>query len=662
MKDNIKKISIFCITFILAIIATCNLSIAIKAKKYTNYEIRLNDKVTIGRVLINGTEIPKERYVNIDKVNINQEEELYTKDNGIINITTSVIDDVIINFNTDNYENIEVLKDGIKQPMHDNLFMKHENMLQLTKSSLNKYSIIIFIISYTVLLLCVWEVKIILNKIKENNIKWYDIILFAISVFIIYFANIYYLIATFKHLIVIPIIVVIGFGVFYLRNNIKENLHNGYLLLAVSLGVTMLFVLPPFHVPDEAKHFIKSYEMSYGIVKDEGYVNLPESLDNFLYKYTNGILNYNTKYNGKNYFSDMFEISKYNNLSENLTNYTNTRYLSIIPYIPSAIIIGIFRVCGSSPLFLILIGKFVNLLLTIIACYYSLKITPHFKKTFFVILLFPIVIQQAAAVNMDYLTNIAVISFLAFIIYMKYKKDLINNKELTIVSIISVILAYCKFGYFPILLLILLVPNKNFKNKDVAILYKSLIIIVPSLLSYLDNLGLGLSDSNPYYSIDFAIHYPLATVKVYYHTALSRLDLDLFRGMFDGFAVSTKWHEPLFLYILNIIYILLIAVKDENDEKLNKIDKVILLIVVLLNIGIIYSAMFFGWTYLGASTIDGLQPRYFVPAVLCICLVLTNQLFNFKTKNKNMVYYYLIVCVYLFSFLTIAKEFYYVVL
>lgn len=657
MKDKLKKISIFCITLILALIATCNFSIAIKARKYTTYEINLNDKVTVGRVLINGTEIPKERYIS-DKVKINQNGDLYTSENGKIKIISSVIDDIIINFNTDNYNNIEVLKDGTKQPMHDNLFMIHENMLQLTKSSLNKYSIVIFFVSYAILFLCVWEIKRILNKIKDNKIKLYDIVLFAISVFIIYFANIYYLIALFRYLIIIPIIVIIGIGIYYLKDSIKENLHSGYLILAVTLGITMLFLLPPFHVPDEAKHFIKSYEMSYGIVKDDGYVNLPVSLENFIYKYNSGALNYKITYNGKNYFLDLFEKGEYNIFSNNFTGYTNTRYLSIIPYIPSAIFIGIFRVVKFSPIFLILIGKLVNLLLTIIICYYSIKNIPKYKKTLFVVTLFPIFIQQAASVNMDYLTNLVIIFFVSNVMQMKYSKDIIKNKQLILIVVISIILAYCKFGYFPILLLVLLIPNSNFKNSKLAIIYKILIVLIPSFLSYLDNMSLGISENKPYYTFRFAIQHPLTCAKVYYNTALWRMDLDLFRGMFDGFGVSTKWNDPLILAILCIIYTLLIAIKDDNDAKFSKVDKILLLIPSLLIIGIVYSAMFFGWTYLGADKIDGLQPRYFIPAILCIHLCLTNGLFEFNAKNKNIIYNYLILSVFLFSLYTIANGFY----
>ena len=401
----------------------------------------------------------------------------------------------------------------------------------------------------------------------------------------------------------------------------------------MTLGITMLFLLPPFHVPDEAKHFIKSYEMSYGIVKDDGYVNLPVSLENFIYKYNSGALNYKITYNGKNYFLDLFEKGEYNIFSNNFTGYTNTRYLSIIPYIPSAIFIGIFRVVKFSPIFLILIGKLVNLLLTIIICYYSIKNIPKYKKTLFVVTLFPIFIQQAASVNMDYLTNLVIIFFVSNVMQMKYSKDIIKNKQLILIVVISIILAYCKFGYFPILLLVLLIPNSNFKNSKLAIIYKILIVLIPSFLSYLDNMSLGISENKPYYTFRFAIQHPLTCAKVYYNTALWRMDLDLFRGM-------------------------LIAIKDDNDAQFSKVDKILLLLPSLLLLGIVYSAMFFGWTYLGADKIDGLQPRYFIPAILCIHLCLTNGLFEFNAKNKNIIYNYLILSVFLFSLYTIANGFY----
>lgn len=542
--------------------------------------------------------------------------------------------------------------------MHDLLYINHNNTFELVKQSLNKYSFVIFVIMYPFILLCLYLCKKVINKIKDNKIKLLDIITFAICVFCIYFSSFYILLSTFRELIIILIIAIIILGLYYIKDSIKNNIENSYLYIAVFSGITLLFLIPPFNIPDEAKHFVKSFKTSYFVINDNGYTNLPVSIENFTYKYTHGVLKQETKYNGKNYFSDMFENTEYDKLSDNICNYTNTRYQSVIPYLPSSIMISFARTLGLSPLVLVLLGRFVNLLIVISLCYYAIKIIPSFKRVLFIVALFPIFLQQSAAINMDYLTNSIALLIISYIFYLKGKADFITNKELILLNFIAFVFAFCKFGYFPILLLVLLIPNDRFKNKKIAIIMKSLIIIVPSAISYIVGMSSGMKKDTPYYTFNYALQHPIDSMKVYFNTALWRLDLDLFRGMFDGFGVSTKWNKPLILAIICIIYVLLISIKDDKDVPLNKKHKFGLLILCFAIIFIVYSAMFFGWTYLGAEVIDGLQPRYFIPAIILLYIVLTNNKFTLKFSNKNKFYTFSVALVHILSFITILTKFY----
>lgn len=653
-----KKIWVYFFTFLISLVAVCNFSLALYARQYIKYEITVNKDVKVARVVINGTEIPRERYVN-DLVYINQNDELTSNENGKITILTSKADDIFINFNTEDYSNINVLKDGINQPMHDNLFMNTNNMFNLIKLSLSKYSLLIFVIVYPIILLCVIELKKLFNKLKANEIKIIDIILGLLSLFLVYFTCFYIMLATFRELILIPMVIIASLGVYFLRNAFKNNIENAYLYFAIIFGITILFLLPPFGVPDENKHFVKSFEMSYGKVQDDGYVYLPKSLEDFSYKYTHSVLEYDTKYNGKNYFSDVFQTSDYGNLSESITSYSNTRNLGILPYLPSAILIAIGRILGFSPLILVLLGKFINLLIVILLCYNAIKLIPYYKKIMFVVTLFPIFIQQSAAINQDFLTNAIIVFIVALIFYFKEKIEKVDIKDMIILSISALVLALCKFGYFPILALVFLIPNEKFKNKKVGILFKSLLFIIPSMLSYLNNINVGAAKGKSiYYTYTYALKNPIKAIQIYLDTAVWRFDLDIFRGFFDGFAWSTIWNEPLVLSILSIMYVLLIAVKDDKDKKMDIKQKLLLLGIAFVVIFCVYSAMFFNWTKWGAEKIDGLQPRYFIAPALLIYMALSNDIFKLNIKNKNLLYSTVIVIVYTLILVTITIGFY----
>ena len=656
-----KKYLIGIVALILALIATLNISVGIYARKYVTYEAEVTANQRIDNVVINNTKIPLDRYVN-ENVKIGQKEDeaskyLYSDSIGKIEIMTSVVDDVCINFEGDT-DDITVYKNGEIQTIYGSTFFYDYSVMPIIFDSLNYYSIIILAVSFAVILGLVVLVFKFLDKINKKNINLLDVVIFICSVFLIYLSVFYISLSLIREVIVVPIIAVAALSLYYIKDTIKENIENAYIVLATFFGIAMLFLIPPFNVPDEGAHFIKSFETSYINNNDGGYSNLPKSIEDFFYKYVQGSHDGSTKYNGKNYLSDFLQNGEYDVRSENIKDYTNTKFLSVVPYIPSIITIAIARIINLSPLLLVVIGKFTNLLITITLCYLALKKISCFKKVLFVIALFPIFLQQAGAINMDWLTNLSSLLIVVSVFYYRQTEKEIGIKDIALMSLIAIILAYCKFGYFPILLMVLLIPNEKFKDKKYAIIFKTLFIIVPSLLSYLQNSSLGISNDSPYYHIEYALSHPFSAMKVYFATAFERMPLDIFRGLFDGFGVSTQWHSSLVMYVLIALYVLLIASSGNGEKQFNWKERTLMLILSFLMICIIYSAMFFGWTYFGAPTIDGLQPRYFIPPVILIYLAITNNAIKLDVKNRNTVYSYSMIAIYLLCFLTISLGFY----
>ena len=656
-----KKYLIGIVALILSIVATVNISVGIYARKYVTYEAEVTANQRIDNVVINNTKIPLDRYVN-ENVKIGQKEDeaskyLYSDSIGKIEIMTSVVDDVCINFEGDT-DDITVYKNGEIQTIDGSTFFYDYSVMTIIFDSLNYYSIIILALSFAVILGLVVLVFKFLDKINKKNINLLDVVIFICSVFLIYLSVFYISLSLIREVIVVPIIAVAALSLYYIKDTIKENIENAYIVLATFFGIAMLFLIPPFNVPDEGAHFIKSFETSYINNNDGGYSNLPKSIEDFFYKYVQGSLDGSTKYNGKNYLSDFLQSGEYDIRSENIKDYTNTKFLSLVPYIPSIITIAIARIINLSPLLLVVIGKFTNLLITITLCYLALKKISCFKKVLFVIALFPIFLQQAGAINMDWLTNLSSLLIVVSVFYYRQTEKEIGIKDIALMSLIAIILAYCKFGYFPILLMVLLIPNEKFKDKKYAIIFKTLFIIVPSLLSYLQNSSLGISNDSPYYHIEYALSHPFSAMKVYFATAFERMPLDIFRGLFDGFGVSTQWHSSLVMYVLIALYVLLIASSGNGEKQFNWKERTLMLILSFLMICIIYSAMFFGWTYFGAPTIDGLQPRYFIPPVILIYLAITNNAIKLDVKNRNTVYSYSMIAIYLLCFLTIYLGFY----
>lgn len=660
-KKTFNKYFVYVISFILSVVSAISISVYIYAKSGTTYNINIKENKIIYSIYINDNRQDLNKYKN---------EHLVIKKNGEIDtlkaindttltIKTSVIDSVSISFN--NGKGITVARDKNEKILKNNEnYYYNVGKSYIIGQSLNIYTLLFFIISYIFIYLCIVQINKFLIKMNNNSIKSKDILIFFIANFIIFLSNIYLLLSIFKSFILIFIIAYLIYLIYRIKDVLKDNLVYTYIILSTIIGISFLFLIPPLNVPDEPAHFVKSYTLlDKKSINDNGYAKINKDLYNFItdYKYT--CMDYKVKYNGRNYLNALFKTDDSESNSYTY-NYTNTKKASILPYLPSALMIMLGKSFLPS-LFLLIFSRAINLVLSIIICYHALKIAPYFKKIFFVIMLLPTFIQQSAGINMDWLTNSVSLLIISYIMKLIYINEKINFKDILYLLILGFILSFCKFGFFPIMFLILLIPNKKIENTRLKpILIKILLILFVIIISYLNNTGMGGSTSlnSPYYTIKFAISHPLNTISVYLKTFINRFDTDIFKGQFDSFGVYTKWKNSLFVTLLIIMYSFIFLVRDDNNKKLTKKERIVYLAVSAILILIPYTAMFLCWTFLGESTINGLQPRYFLVAELLLFIGISSNLFDIRVKNKNKLYIGCILFDFCISLATILIGFY----
>lgn len=659
-KKVFRNISVYIIPLILAIVSAISISIYMYAKSGVDYIINIKENKIIHDIYINDNRQDLTKYENEHLVKKGKKSNvLKAISDTTLTLRTSVIDNVSIIF--DNGKDISIVRDKREKTLKNNEnYYYNTGRIDILKESLNIYTILFFIISYIFIYLCIIQINKFLIKVNKKSIKSKDVFMFFISNFIIFLGTIYLLLSIFKSFILILIVLYLLYLLYKTKDVLKDNLVYAYIILSTIIGISFLFLIPPFNVPDEPEHFIKSYKLlDKNAINDNGHAKMDSNLYYFItdYKYTS--MDFSVKYNGKNYLNSFFNLD--NNEDNSYTySYTNTKKASILPYLPSALIIMIGKPI-LPPLFLLIFSRAINLILSIIICYHTLKIAPHFKKIFFIIMLLPIFIQQSAGVNMDWLTNSVSLFIISYIMKLIYINKSINLRNIIFLFILGFILSFCKFGLFPIIFLIFLIPNKKMENTKLKpVLIKILLVIFVIIISYLNNMGLGGLNSidSPYYTIKYAISHPTNTVSVYFKTFINRFDTDIFKGQFDSFGVYTKWKPSLFVTLLIVMYSFIFLVKDDNNKKLTLKERIVYLSASAILILIPYTAMFLCWTVLGADTIDGLQPRYFLIAELLLFIGISSNLFDIKIKNKNKLYIGCILFDFCVSLATILIGFY----
>ena len=638
-----KKLIICLLALIIAALATIELSIANFARDAITYNVEISDESQIDEILINENETTIQ-FENLDNVNIE----------------ASVIDDIKIEYNgdiivTDNTGKIVEDKTGVD----DNVFLHSVSKKDVILGSLNIMSLVYFVICFILSVLSLVYISYFVNKYNgtKDSFKIRDFLILSISVFFIFMLTFYFLLYILDVAVVILPLAIVFYLVHGLKDNIKERIENLYIILAIAFGVTMIFVLPPFNAPDEYAHFVKSYTFTT-FADDKGVTNLPVSLESLYSKYGHSLLDQKMDFETKSYFNDLMQDSNKDVLSENEFVYTNTKYLKVLPYLPSAILLFLLKLIGVSPLVMSVAGRFLSLIVMLIMYYLAIKNVPILKRLFMVICLLPIVLHQAV-INQDYLTNATVILLIAMVLKYRYKQIRIGIEEMSILSVLGIMLACCKFGYFVFLGVIFLIPCRLFKTKKVAVLFKLAFIIIPLMVSFIGNVAITSAEDTTHYSISYSLSNPVNTIKVFAKTFWQRAELDLFRGQFDGFGVSTKWNNGFISSVLYFIYILYLLSSEKQDvEKIEKKTRIVLFVIAFLLIGVVYSAMYLNWTNIGADTIDGLQPRYFTPAILCLALAFSNSIIKIDVNNKEKLDTILMCVIYVCVFSTIILGFY----
>lgn len=664
MKNEIfKKVIFAVIVVILSSMGALSFSMFGYAKGETSYNISF-ENVMIEKIGLNSNEYPLKSFVR-DNLSLNEEKNMLVADGiGNIEVKANVVDDFYVKFKGDQ-NNITITKDGVEQELSENDYLFIVNIKDVVVNSISISTLIYFIVFLPVMTLLLFGLKYVFGKIRDNNLKYYDILLYIVDVFLVYLFTFYAFSLILRKFIFLPIALFICYGIYVIATSKEKKYENIYAIFAVIAGVSILFLMAPFNVPDEASHYLRSYkESTLSFEYDGGYYKFPKPITEFIYKYNRNLHSVQNKLYAENYLSEFGKSVDYNVEAQYETDYRNVVDLSVIPYIPSAIVIFFARLIHLSPLVMFLLSRLVNLTISVLGCYWAIKNIPCFKRVLTIVCLFPIFLQQATAINMDYFTNVVIIMLVSLIFEMIYSKEKIGKREIILLTLLSIGLVLGKFGYFPVLVLLFLIPKEKFNNRVVEWIIKIGFIIAVLGFSLLINMRLATEQGTApgqgleVYGIKSFFTTPFTAVKVLLTTVVARIDQDLLRGFFDNFAYSTAANKAIFPLVMYFVYILLLFSKDEDDVvELPKLHRVFYIGSSLAIIAIVYAIAYSQWTSVGAAEISGLQARYFIATSALLYIGASNSLLDVNVKNKKILYTVLMATSLIISVITIGNFF-----
>ena len=418
--------------------------------------------------------------------------------------------------------------------------------------------------------------------------------------------------------------------------------------LALVIGVALVFVNAPQVRYDEHAHFWRAYEIASGNIISRTTNELPNSVTDLFMREDNSYPNKEI-----NYETIQEKIGAELNEDEKTPFAVGaTGSLTPISYIPQVIGVLIGRVLQLSPMIILYLGRLTNLLAYIALVFMAIKIMPSekWKMIIMMIALFPMSMNLAATVSPDTVILGTTLLAISYAMHLKFETKEITYKHIILLGILCMIPTVCKIVYFPLCLLVLLLPHEKFESKTKRILSWVIIFAIVFIPYLVLNRIVSLGD------YEIAIRTNMTEQILFTLSSIPRDFITLINTIYVEFSdyffeMIGGWNTIQILSIVLFIMLLIAMYKTEENEKkltFTKTDKVICWVIFIIEVLGVVAAMYLGWTQAQQTVVEGVQGRYFLPIIPLICILLSKNKLEWKIKNKEMKYAIILMIIFVF--------------
>ncbi len=449
------------------------------------------------------------------------------------------------------------------------------------------------------------------------------------------------LMTTWLFIVLVIGIIAVPFIAFIVRKK-KLSIQALTVIISAVLALLYLFVFPPNTVPDEPLHYSTAYHISNQMMfkfGDEDYAMRMRAEDDAFVKSTSHALS----------AGQYSHISKNNYLfsKNNEEIIANRGYIlnKNIVYVAPAIGITLGRICSLSGYWTYQLGRLFNFLSFLAFVYFAIKLMPFGKIALAAIAMLPINLHIMASVSYDVFSVGGILLLFAYIMNLWYGEKKIGLKQLGFLALMIILVVPQKAVYIGVAALVLLLPKEKFANPKLHLLFKCLLGVIALASIFIlqaQNSSKLVSDSASTgddvagYSLQYVFAHPGAIAKMLFYTICYKTDFYIksLTAYFGWFQIEAPW----LMAVPTIIVVLLAFMRKKNepnpDNMLSKLYCIILFLIVFLAIELL---LLLDHTPFGSVCIEGVQGRYFIPALPLVFLVLRNNVITVSEKMDDAV-------------------------
>lgn len=379
--------------------------------------------------------------------------------------------------------------------------------------------------------------------------------------------------------------------------------------------------LPVGSGADEANHFYRAYEIASGDLLskhvDEGSAGgniLPVAL---------------TDYENKEAEIDETQLME--------ISFPNTALYAPVAYLPQAIAIKIAGEVTDNVYTIFMAGRMGAMLINIALSCWALFKMPFAREILFLIMMFPMNMQEMIVMSSDGWTMAVISVFLAYILRLGYKENF-SKKEMIILFLLGLSIALSKIVYIIVCLAIFMIPGELFKNRKKENLFKCgfvVAVVVVNLLWLCISYGY-MTEFNPGVDSTEQIKYVLQSIPEFYLTSIRTIFANgafwiqsMFGSSLGALDIPTNWS----VWVVYLILIVAAVSGYQLQGKLKLRDNIICLLIFFGGAALIFASLYVQWTAYKNPIIDGIQGRYFIPLLMFLFI----PLMSFNGPRINVV-------------------------
>ncbi|MEA5050894.1 MAG: DUF2142 domain-containing protein [Oscillospiraceae bacterium] len=391
---------------------------------------------------------------------------------------------------------------------------------------------------------------------------------------------------------------------------------------ALLIGALFCFANAPLQAPDEHAHFLRAFALSQG---DFTY--------RYDYDYPDDVRHLTAVFPAK-FYGDIQSAGK-DSVAGAIGRYiaapgdadapaVSTSVQLLLPYVFPALGMALARLFGANALYCLYAGRLMNVLAYAACVFFAVRMAARRRGPLLLAALLPMTLYMAASLSYDSMFFGAVVLFLGFML-----KDGFSRRDLLLSAIVFGVIAMIKPIYLPLALLYLGIPKQQLRLRAPRPVGLLLLLAAGGVFAglALGYAGLAAAGIPPSYvpegvNIASQIRYVLTNPVRYAMILL----VDGWQNSFylTGYGLF-GWLDvraPLTCLLTPVLLVAVAALCADERPAVRR-EGLLHAAAVLLGYGLIVTGFYATWSTLGATSILGVQSRYFIPYLPLLCALLS---------------------------------------